>query len=250
MKRLSTKALIASIAFCIPEIAAAQPGSSMYEFGVNLGFSVYQGDLSPERLGSFKTQKFSVGLHASKVLSPSFLLRGNLSFGKLKGDEAKYSNPEYHQQRNFNFTTPVTELSAQVVWNVAGKNYTDKGFSPYLFAGAGLSFLNIKKDYSNISTSYFDAETSEIWAGLAADSAHKLPKIIPVIPVGAGIKYFITPNWAVNAESSYRIATTDYLDGFSEAANPDKKDNYLGYSIGIIYRTGKKNRLGCPVVKY
>ena len=251
MKRLSTtKALLASIAFCISGTGSAQSSNPRYEFGVNLGFLVYQGDLSPERLGSFKTQKFFVGLHASKILNPSLSVRGNLSFGKLKGDDAKFSTPEYHQQRNFNFTTPVTELSAQFVWNVTGKNYADKGFSPYLFAGAGLAFLKIKKDYSNINTNYFDAETSEIWAGLAADSAHKLPRIIPVIPVGAGVKYFITPNWAVNAEGSYRIATTDYLDGFSEAANPDKKDNYLGYSIGVIYRTGKKNRLACPVIKY
>jgi len=251
MKRLSTtRALIAGIAFCISNTGFSQRGTPTYEFGVNLGFLVYQGDLSPERLGSFKTQKLFVGLNASKILNSSFSLRGNLSFGKLKGDEAKYSAPEYHQQRNFNFTTPVTELSAQFLWNVSGKNYADKGFSPYLFAGAGLSFLKIKKDHSNINSSYFDAETSEIWAGLAADSAHTLPRIIPVIPLGAGIKYFITPNWAVNAESSYRIATTDYLDGFSEAANPDKKDNYLGYSIGIVYRAGKKNQLGCPVVKY
>jgi hypothetical protein len=251
MKFLSTKlTLIFTTVLCSSMNAAAQLDNPKYEFGINLGFLVYQGDLTPQQIGSFKTQKFSVGLHASRLLSSSFSVRANLAFGKLKGDDAKYSTPEFRQQRNFNFTSPVTELTGQLVWNVTGRNYADKGFSPYLFAGVGVSFLNIKRDYSNINTDYFGGETSEILIGLDADAAHSLPRVIPVVPIGAGVKYFFTPNWAVNAETSYRIATTDYLDGFSQAANPDKKDNYLGYSIGVIYRTGKKNRLGCPVVRY
>lgn len=137
-----------------------------------------------------------------------------------------------------------------MVWSVTRSNYSDKKFSPYLFAGAGLSFLKIKRDWSAINTTYFGGETSEVLAGLAVDTAQSLPRMIPVIPVGAGVKYFFKPNWAINAETAYRITATDYLDGFSKAANPGKKDNYLNYSIGLIYRTGKKDRLGCPVIRY
>jgi hypothetical protein len=251
MKLLSTKAaLIAGSAFCLSMTAYAQTANPKYELGVNIGLLVYQGDLTPEKLGSFKTMKFSFGLHASRIFSSSFSLKGHLAFGKLKGDDAKYANPAYRQLRNFNFTSPVVEFSGQLVWNVTGKNYADKGFSPYLFAGAGLSFLKIKRDWSNINTTYFSSETSEIWAGLAADSAHKLPGVIPVIPIGAGIKYFFTPDWAINAESSFRITTTDYLDGFSKAANPTKRDSYYTHSIGLIYRPDKMNKLGCPVMNY
>ena len=251
MKRLINKAaFVATTVFYMGMVSHAQTDNPKYEWGVSIGFLVYQGDLTPERLGSFRTQKLSLGLHASRILSPSFSLRAHLTVGKLKGDDARYANPEYRQQRNFNFTSPVAELSGQFVWNITGRNYADKGFSTYLFAGAGVSFLKIKRDWSNINPGYFLPEISEIWAGLAADSAHALPRVIPVIPAGAGIKYFITPQWAVNAETSYRIAATDYLDGFSQAANPDKKDKYLGYSVGLIYRTGKKNRLACPVVRY
>ncbi len=251
MKHFTTKAaLIAGTALCVSISALAQIDNPKYELGANIGFLLYQGDLTPEQIGAFKTQKFAIGFHASRLLSPSFSVKANLAFGKLKGDDARYDNPDFRKQRNFNFTSPVTELSAQFLWNITGRNYADKGFSPYIFAGAGLSFIKIKRDWSGISTTYFDPETSEIWAGLAADSAHTLPRVIPVIPVGLGMKYFFSPNWAVNAESSFRITSTDYLDGFSQAANPDKKDNYLGYSIGVIYRTGKRDRLGCPVMKY
>jgi Outer membrane protein beta-barrel domain len=251
MKFVSKEAALTAItAICMGLTAYAQTNVPKYEFGANLGFLVYQGDLTPEKLGSFKTQKLALGLHAGKILSSSFSVRANLAFGKLKGDDAKYANPEFRQQRNFNFTSPVFEVSGQLVWNPLNRNYADKGFSPYLFAGAGLSLLRIKRDWSNINTTYFNPEVSEIWAGLAADSAHKLPRILPIIPIGAGVNYFFSSKLGVNAETTYRISTTDYLDGFSQAANPDKKDNYLGYSVGIIYRTGKKNRLDCPVIRY
>jgi Domain of unknown function (DUF6089) len=251
MKGLTTKAtLIVTTVFCMGINSNAQTDLPKYEFGVNIGFLVYQGDLTPEQFGSFKTQKISLGLHASKILSHSFSLLANFAFGKLKGDDGLYDNPEFRKQRNFNFTSPVTELTGQVVWNITGSNYAEKGFSPYLFAGAGISFLKINRDWSNININYFGGEASEVLVGLGADTVHSLPRIIPVIPVGGGIKYFFKPNWAVNTEASYRIATTDYLDGFSEAANPAKKDNYLGYSVGVIYRTGNKNKLGCPVMKY
>lgn len=250
MKRVQQQALVLVIALSVTRVLSAQQNVPKYEFGINLGFTVYQGDLTPERLGSFKTQKSALGLHASKLLSPSFSVRANFLRGRLKGDDALYSTPEFRQQRRFNFSTPVTEFTGLLVWNPLGKNYTEKGFSTYFFAGAGLAFLNIKRDWSGLNSSYFDAETSTIFSGLGIDTTHSVPKLIPVIPVGMGIKYYFTPKLGLNAETSYRLGYTDYLDGFSQAANPDKKDHYLNYSIGVVYRTGKKNRLKCPRIPY
>jgi opacity protein-like surface antigen len=251
MKRTSLRpASIAAMALFISTVSISQNTKPKYEFGVNLGFLVYQGDLTPNRLGSFETQKFSIGLHASKILSSSVSVRANLLLGKLKGDDAIYDNPEYRQQRNFNFTSPVAELSGQLVYNLLGRNYTDKGFSPYIFAGAGLALVKVKRDWSNTNVSYFGNESSEFATSLATDVAHSTPRILPVIPIGVGAKYFFTSKLALNAESSYRLSRTDYLDGFSQAANAQKKDHYLNYSIGLIYRTGNKNKLACPKMKY
>ncbi len=251
MKRISkSKALIAAVAVCISMSAYTQQRIPKYEFGANIGFLVYQGDLTPERLGSFRTQKLALGLHVSRLFRYYFSVRANLVVGSLRGDDALYKYPEYRQQRNFNFSSPVVELTGQLVWNLMGRNYIEKGFSPYVFAGAGLSYLAIKRDWSAINPVYFDAETSDIWNRLAADAAHSLPRLLPVVPVGAGTKYFINSHWAVNAETAYRIIRTDYLDGFSRAANPLEKDHYWGYSAGIIYRPGKTDKMACPVIKY
>lgn len=248
MKRVLKNLLVLAICFPFTNAIQAQLHVRSYEFGAGLGSLVYQGDLSPSRIGSFKTQKPGVEIFVLRIFSPSFSIRGKLVVGALKGDESKYGEPEYRKFRSFSFRSPLTEVSAQLVWSVTGKNNSPKGFSPYVFAGAGLGFLRIRPDWSRIDPVYFDPESSDIYARLAEDTARSLPRVQPVIPLGLGTKYFFSGRWGAYAEASYRLMSTDYLDGFSQAANPERKDSYLGYSVGIIYRTGNKDRLDCPVV--
>jgi len=235
--------------YCANLTSHAQINVPKFQFGVGAGAFIYQGDLTPSSIGSYKTLKPVISLFAAKLFSPSFSLRANFAFGALKGDDAKYNNPEYRQQRNFNFRTPVAEISGIAEWNVLGRNYNSKGFSPYLFGGIGYSFLKIKRDWSNLNTSYFSAE-SALLTGLAEDAQHSLPKGLLVFPVGIGARYYLSDKIGISAETSYRLASTDYLDGFSKAANPSKSDHYYSHTIGVVYRLGKKNMLDCPVIRY
>ena len=238
--------LVAVIVCLLPtRFLRAQLNHTTYEAGMGFSSFVYQGDLTPMRFGAFNTMRFGANLFASKLLSPSFAARVNLAVGGLRGDESTYSTPEYRQQRNFRFRSPVTELSVQAVWNPLGTNFEDRGFSPYFFAGAGLAFVHVKRDYSDYNADYFDP-VSDLSAKLALDAAHKPPRVLPVAPIGGGIRYNFNARWAVNAESSYRLTGSDYLDGFSEAANPNRNDHYHTITIGVIYRIGKKNLLACP----
>jgi hypothetical protein len=227
----------------------AQINIPKYELGVGIGGFVYQGDLTPNAAGSVNTTSPGIQLHGSKILSASFLVRANLSISKLNGNDADYAQPEYRQHRNFNFHTSLIELSPQLVWNLLGKNYDDKGFFPYLFGGAGLSFVKIKRDWSRFDAAYF-GEGSDLADRLAIDAAHKTPRIIPVIPVGLGLRYSLSSRIAVQAETSYLFVFTDYLDGFSQSVNPVKGDHYHSATISVVYRIGKKNMLDCPVVRY
>lgn len=232
-----------------PALHSQTNNNPKFQFGVGAGTFIYQGDLTPSSLGSYKTLKPQINLFAAKFFSPSLSLRANLAFGGLKGDDGRYNHPEYRQQRNFNFHTPVTEISGIVEWNLLGRNFISKGFAPYLFAGAGYSFLKIKRDWGNLNTAYFPAE-SALRTGLAEDAQYSLPKGLLVLPVGAGARYYLSDKIGINAETSYRLASTDYLDGFSRAANPSKKDSYYSHTIGVVYRLGKKNMLDCPVIRY
>ena len=181
-----------------------------------------------------------------------FSLRTNISFGKLNGDDSKYAVPEYRQQRNFKFTTPVFEISELLVADLLRNNFArqSSSFSPYLFAGVGLSFLKIRRDWTRFNAEYFSTETSTI-QGLEADAQHSLPKTIPVLPLGLGIRYSLSKRISLTAETSYRFMFTDYLDGFSKAADPSQKDSYQTHSVGIIYQFQKNNSSWkCPVPKY
>jgi len=225
--------------------ATGQMNVPKFQFGLSGGIFVYQGDLTPEALGSYRTVRPAISLFAAKLLSPSFALRGNLAFGGLRGDDAAYDQPEYRKQRAFNFRSPVLEASGIGEWNVLGRNYQTRGFSPYVFAGAGVSVLNVHRDYSQFNEEYFGTN-SPIIPGINADIQHSPPKLLLVLPVGVGVRYYFSDRIGISAETSYRIMSNDYLDGFSQAVDPVKGDHYYSHMVGVVYRLGKKNTLNCP----
>ena len=215
-----------------------------YEIGLTAGAFVYQGDLTPSPFGSYRTMQPTVNLFVNRILNPFFSLRGSLFYGGLQGSDAAYKNPSWRQQRNFNFTSKLCELSALLVYYPVN---TDRKFYPYVFAGAGLDFLNIKRDWTKFNPEFFINE--DVALRLSADAAHRLPDRIPVVPVGAGLHYSLTRRFSLIAETAYRLTRTDYLDGFSKAANPRLNDHYQSHTLGLLYKFGKHSSFGCPSVQ-
>ena len=227
----------------------AQIKWSDLDYGAHIGTLIYQGDLTPARIGYTKCIRPMIGFNIAKSVSPFVSLRANVDFGSILANDAKYSSPSWKQLRNFNFSTSVTELSLHGIYNFQGEN-DENNFSrlqAYIFGGAGISFLKIKRDFSKFNRTVFDAK-SPVAIGLALDSVHKLPGIIPVIPMGAGLKYFINKSWSLTSEFTYRLLFTDYLDGFKYAADRNKNDSYYGLALGIVYRPSI-NKYRCPILK-
>ena len=232
-------------------LTAQSPLIPKYEVGILGGIFVYQGDLTPNPVGATNTMKPGFGVYGTKTLNRYQGIRLQIMRGWLKGDESTYNNPAWRQQRNLFFKSPVTELSGLYIWHPLGLNANEAGiinFSPYLFGGISYSFLNIKRDWSRFNYTHF-AFQPEITNGLAADINHKIPKGTFSFPLGAGIRYGISEKFSFQLETTYRISNTDYLDGFSQAANPDKKDHYHTITAGLIYSFGKRNLFDCPVIK-
>jgi hypothetical protein len=252
MHKLSKTAIAAILFFVIATSLQAQNGYK-WMAAINGGLLIYQGDLTPSAVGSYKTASPVVGFSFARIINPYFAIRGNAAFGKLKADDAAYNNPAWRKSRALNFSTPVTELSAQVVWNPFGNNSNELGMrlTPYIFAGAGVSFVNIKRDYSKLDTTVF-AFNSKTTAGLVQDLADNTPRSLFIMPVGAGLSYYLSKRWSLNYELNFRYTFTDYLDGFSYVANPRQKDYYHSHTIGLVYRFGGNgnDKFGCPVMKY
>ncbi len=246
--RVVTSTLL-SIAFTATFTAVSAQNKSNYEVGINAGTLIYQGDLSNSALGSVKNLKPAIGVYVTKELDTYFSLRANLLYGKISEDESQYSSPSWKQLRNFKFSTSVTELSTVLVWNFLGDNGVKDYhmFSPYIFGGLGLSLLHVKRDWSGINSTVFDNKSSAI-IGLGIDTLHATPTILPVIPVGIGLRYALSNKISIRAEATYRLTFSDYIDGFSQSTNPTTKDKYYGLSIGLGIKLFSNN-YKCPTIK-
>ena len=244
------KVTIASLLFVIycPDISRAQFIPGKYEFGINAGTLIYQGGLSESYLGYFRNLQPAVGINASESLDDYFSFRASITRGEIGADESTYSSPAWRRERNLKFRSSITEFSGQLVWDLFGKTYSlgFHRFSPYFFVGAGLTILNIKRDWSRFNKNYFNSKSSAS-IGLGIDTLHKLPGVVPVLPVGAGLRYLVSNHIYINAEATYRLTASGYIDGFKYAADPSKNDHYYGVSLGVSYRIGRSGT-SCPKV--
>lgn len=243
---------VAFVSFLLFQPGSVTAQTYQYELGLNLGAYVYQGDLSPQRLGSFKTIRPGIGISFGKPLSNTFSVRGIFNLASLKGDEAKYNDPAYRQHRAFAFKSSVKELGLHVQYNILGNREYWPKIEPYVFAGVSAAFIHTKKDAGAFDAAYFsEAESAAIQAGLAADNEQRNRRTVLNLPVGAGFRFNLNNNWSVSTESNFRFGGSDYMDGFSQAVNPARKDHFFSQNVGVSYRLGKgkkSSKLGCPAV--
>jgi outer membrane protein OmpA-like peptidoglycan-associated protein len=229
------------------------------EIGVAFGAMSYEGDLDRPTLANTKEINFAGGLFVRKHLGDHFAVRGNLLFGKISGKDANFTDPAWRQQRNYKFTSPVTELSGQLEWNILGnhraytttaledvengRRYTryttsfKKTLLPYLFAGGGAITTN---PTTNFNAAWDDTNTSA--ANMKTDIADgQGAKTRFGVHAGAGINAHLAPNWVLGAELGFRTAFTDYFDGISATANAKKNDWYLFGGLNLAYRLSNNN---------
>lgn len=206
-----------------------------WEVGLLLGGSNIGGDLIDPDLSTFKETNFAFGLQAKKILNKRFGIRMGYYNGKLTG---KDSNFERLRNRGFSSSTPVHEFSAQAEWDILGhQRYRGevfkKTFSPYIMGGLGLTYFNPTVNFGNTGGS--NAEM------IALDQAEDVSTFRFIIPVGAGIKMDLNPQWSLGLEYGFRISFSDYLDGVSMSGNPNKNDWYGIGGLNLNYRLSKRD---------
>ncbi len=258
-----------AIALCMAHTAVAQsqkfstttPSTTPLEIGIALGTMSYEGDVNAQTLASFKEMHISGGLFVRKHLSDHFAVRGSLLFGTISGKDANFTDPTWRQQRNYKFTSPVTELLGQVEWNILGnhraytttaeedvnngRRYTryttsfKRTLLPYLFAGGGAIATN---PTTNFNPAWDNGNTPA--ANLKTDIADgQGMKTRLGIHAGAGVNAQLAPNWILGAELGFRTAFSDYFDGISATGNAKKNDWYLFSGLNLAYRlSGNANK--------
>jgi hypothetical protein len=201
--------------------------SQNYEIGLTLGSTLYNGDIDVVAKNMGSAMRPAIGLLGKYRLSNNVLLRGQVLIGKLSASEKNHPMA-WRQERGFTFVSNLTEISAMLEWELINKGR----FTGFAFGGVGATFFNPKTDFNT---------PSKYVADVNPDLNTNYKKITPAIPLGFGVKYALPKDFYLAAEVGYRFVFTDYLDGISKTANPDRKDTYYytGLTLTKAFGGGK-----------
>ncbi len=181
------------------------------EFGITAGVAHYFGDLNNR--AAINRPKPAFGIFFRKQFSNYTGLRVAAHFAQL-GYSDIYSKNEYQQRRNLSFNTNIFELALQGDFNFFKfiPNDRDHRFTPYITFGVGI-FSYDPYAYYNGTKNYLRPLNTEGETFYKDRKAYGTMAVC--FPIGAGIKYNITPNLNFSIEVTHRFTNTDYLDDVS-----------------------------------
>ena len=211
------------------KLLMAQPIVLSREFGLNLGFSSFLGDLggSDDVGRAFfwdidpEVTRPALGLVYRQEIIPRTAFRFNAIASVLKGDDALSDN-EFRHYRNLSFRSPIVEVSGQV--ELSMNRFTGlkkKRWTPYIYAGIGGFYFNPQAKYDGEWVNLQELGTEG--QGLPEyPDRKKYSKIAVCFPLGGGFRVLTYNNWVVGFEMAARLTTTDYIDDVSTYyPNPD-----------------------------
>ncbi|MGB4774996.1 MAG: DUF6089 family protein [Daejeonella sp.] len=216
------------IFFCFSSLLKVS--GQTWEIGGGVGGSGYMGDINPIKPYLINNLAF-VG-QIKRNFDGYWSLKLNFMQGRIQADDRDSPNV-YQQQRNLNFYSSLTEISAQTEFNffkfLPGDIYAvgNKRFSPYLFTGVGGVYFNPKNN-----------EGTELQPLKTENQGSPYLKYAISVPYGTGIKYNIKGKLNLVGEIGYRTAFTDYLDDVSSRGDflyNAKRDTYMFAGISLTY---------------
>lgn len=202
--------------------ASSQTVARSREYGVNLGFSSFLGDLGgsdSEGRPFFwdvdpQVTRPAIGFVWRQEMIPRVALRLNAYYSELRGADS-LSNDEFRHYRNLSFKSPILEASAMA--ELSMNRYVGafkRRFNPYLYGGVGAFYFNPQANYNGdwIELQPLGTEGQGLKEYPYLD---KYSRVGICFPVGAGFRYLLSNNWVLGFEMACRFTNTDYIDDVS-----------------------------------
>lgn len=181
-----------------------------WEIGGLLGASNYIGDISKDP--NIKQTQPAANFWVRYNLDRHFSYRMGLGFGRVTATDSLYSG---NKLRGLNFRSNIIEFSNifEFHYNPFGREHPqNKRSTFYVLSGISFFYFNPQGKLNGKWVSLQPLGTE----GQNLDKGHgSYSKISVAIPMGAGVKYKLTPNWIFGFEIGYRYTFTDYLDDVS-----------------------------------
>lgn len=239
LKLTAMRKILPSLFFILPFLALSQT-PFQFDFGGSLGITSYQGDLDALKINTgFREINYSASLFLRRNFGNHIALRANLLAGKVAGDDNNFAEPEWRIRRGISFESPLIELSILSEIYPLGM-YPRKSvkarraIAPFVLVGFGAAHSNPKVNWNDEN---FSGEVDPILAQRDKDA--KLNKIHVVLPIGVGFRFLLKDHSTFSLEAALRPTFSDYLDGVSQAGNPNEDDWYFTAQIGFSYPFGK-----------
>ena len=232
-----------------------QTGKVTWEAGINVGPSFFLGDLGGNAGKGTRFLK-DVNLQFTNIMKGVFVaaypsdwlgFRLAVQAGELEADDAavttKGVDELWRKQRNLDFRSKFSEVyvAAEVfpLMLFGGIAESNPRMRPYGIIGIGMFHFNPQGSLT-------DANGNKTWYDLhplrtEGQGMSEYPDSKPYkltqynIPMGAGIKYYLSDRFNVSTEVLYRMSFTDYIDDVStNYIDPALFDKYLSVADAAI----------------
>ncbi len=233
--RLSVLICLFTILSIHSKAQSLQFGNGKFEVGLGIGPSFFLGDLGGSE-GKGKTFIKDVDMPLTKLMKGiyiniypvewlGFRMAGNI--GYLEGDDAQAPNKggaeRFRLYRNLKFRSNLWDAYAglEIYPTVFLEQYDglQGKIRPYGFIGVGAFHFNPQGEYvaSNGTKTWVDLKPLKLEGqGMSEYPDRKEYALTQLmIPMGAGIKYYVKENFYVGFEILHRKTFTDYIDDVS-----------------------------------
>jgi hypothetical protein len=226
--------LAIALVFFHPSYSQLSAGN-YFEAGVTVGPMVFLGDLGGHQgIGTMflkdynmNATKLTFGVYVAAHPSEFLGIRLSANFGSIEGDDNYIVNKGTEEvarlNRNLNFKSTITEanLMFEVYPTVLFEDQPTDTWGrlrPYGLLGVGVFHFNPMGQYVDPNTSattwvYLQPLHTEGEGFVANRPNYSLTQL--EIPMGFGLKYYVSDNVNLGLECVYRKTFTDYIDDVS-----------------------------------
>lgn len=189
--------------------ATAQNRKHPWGVGVDLNIREYNGDLGDGFL-KFNDFRGAWGVRVAHYVNPLIDAGFNFNYGRFNYETG---DTVYRPIRSFMLNA---NLNVNIKFNNGFILPENSKIAPYLTAGIGMMGIN---NYNN------DSFGRQVFAN---------------IPLGAGVRLNLSPNFSIYVQSTYNLAMNDKFDAFATGGN----DAILNHSVGFMLNLGKNKTDG------
>ncbi len=230
--------------------------SKLPEIGLGVGIISFHGDVGTGNdITDLSKLRAGYNLRIEERLTPFASVMLNGIYGKI-------AESERNSTRNLNFESPLIQGDLQVLFRLDNGFIFSKDASvaPYLGAGIGYTKFDPHTDMKDkdgniyhywedgsirnlpqVDSNYYLAKTlfrDYTYETQLKDASKNYKRSTFSVPLTAGIKFKMSPEWGMSVNYTHYITFTDYLDNVADGGN----DRYWFANFAIHYNIGGRSK--------